>query len=435
MNLGQENEYQEFKESLTQLDEGLKSLTAMLNKNNIGTVYFGVNDNGLVNGLEIGKDTLLDIRNKAASFIEPRIVLNFEILEDENKKKYLKVSASGSDTPYSFDGRYFIRVHSSDEKLNNLTLRKLLWSRNEDLITKAPSERQDLTFTGFKQFMSLKGLNIDANNDSNLYRSFDFLNDDGLFNLMAYLLSDQNKISIKVIEFEGIDRTVMSKRTEFGYQCLLLSVSSVQTYLKSINPTKVILSDGERKDIPLFSYNAFHEAWINACVHNDWLSLVPPSISIFDDRLEIVSCGSIPYRLSKKDFYEGVSVPRNNELLRIFINAGFAEQTGHGIPVIVKECGIDSIFINNDIIKITIPFNYENDAVISRKLNESKINNLTKNQIAIKNYLLSHPKATLEEVSIALSLSLSGVKKTVKKLQELNLIKRIGTKRDGYYSE
>lgn len=435
MNLGLENEYQEFKESLIQLDKGLKSLTAMLNKNNKGTVYFGVNDDGLVIGLEIGKDTLLDIRNKAAIYIEPRIILNFETLEDENKNKYLKISASGSDTPYSYDGRYFIRVHSSDEKVNNLTLRKLLWSRKEDLIIKAPSEKQDLTFSGFKQFMSSKGLNIDTNNNGNLYRSFDFLNDDGLFNLMAYLLSDQNKISIKVVEFSGIDRTVMSKRTEFGYQCLLLSVASVQTYIKSINPTKVILTDGERKDIPLFSYNAFHEAWINACVHNDWLSSIPPSISIFDDRLEIVSCGSIPYRLSTKDFYEGVSVPINNELLRIFINAGFAEQTGHGIPVIVKECGIDSISINNEIVKVTIPFNYENDIVISRKLNESKINDLTRNQIAIRDYLLSHPKSTLEETSTALSLSLSGVKKTVKKLQEMNLIKRIGTKRDGYYSD
>ena len=42
------NKYQEFKESLTWLDKGLKSLTAMLNKNNIGTIYFGVNDNGLL---------------------------------------------------------------------------------------------------------------------------------------------------------------------------------------------------------------------------------------------------------------------------------------------------------------------------------------------------------------------------------------------------
>lgn len=48
MNLGQENENQEFKQSLSQLDKGIKSLTAMLNRNQKGIVYFGVDDNGNV---------------------------------------------------------------------------------------------------------------------------------------------------------------------------------------------------------------------------------------------------------------------------------------------------------------------------------------------------------------------------------------------------
>ena len=50
MNFGIENEYQEFKESLAQLDKAIKSLTAMVNKNGRGTIYFGVNDNGDVVG-------------------------------------------------------------------------------------------------------------------------------------------------------------------------------------------------------------------------------------------------------------------------------------------------------------------------------------------------------------------------------------------------
>ena len=36
MNLGIENEYQEFKEGLGQLDKGLKSIVAMLNKHGQG---------------------------------------------------------------------------------------------------------------------------------------------------------------------------------------------------------------------------------------------------------------------------------------------------------------------------------------------------------------------------------------------------------------
>ena len=59
MNLGMENEYLEFKEGLGQLDKGLKSITSMLNKHGQGTVLFGVNDDGDVCGLSVGKNTLM----------------------------------------------------------------------------------------------------------------------------------------------------------------------------------------------------------------------------------------------------------------------------------------------------------------------------------------------------------------------------------------
>ena len=74
MNLGTENERQEFKLGLGQLDKGLKSLAAMLNRHEEGTVFFGVDDNGEVRGIDVGKKTLLDIRNRIADLIEPKVI-------------------------------------------------------------------------------------------------------------------------------------------------------------------------------------------------------------------------------------------------------------------------------------------------------------------------------------------------------------------------
>lgn len=102
MNLGNENEYQEFKAGLGQLDKGLKSLASMLNKHGQVAVYFGVDDNGEVCGLSIGKDTLMDIRNKIRDKIEPRIYADIQEQTDDSGKKYIKVTASGQDIPYSF---------------------------------------------------------------------------------------------------------------------------------------------------------------------------------------------------------------------------------------------------------------------------------------------------------------------------------------------
>ena len=82
MNIGKRKEYQEFKEGLAQLDKGLKSITAMLNRHGQATVYFGVKDNGDVCGLSMGKDTLMDIRNRIRDKIEPRIYADIQQLED-----------------------------------------------------------------------------------------------------------------------------------------------------------------------------------------------------------------------------------------------------------------------------------------------------------------------------------------------------------------
>jgi len=103
MNLGKENEYQEFKEGLGQLDKGLKSISAMLNKHGEAVVYFGVNDDGDVCGVMIGKNTLMDIRNRIRDKIEPRIYPQIEECSD-GERSYIKVSAKGFDIPYSLMG-------------------------------------------------------------------------------------------------------------------------------------------------------------------------------------------------------------------------------------------------------------------------------------------------------------------------------------------
>ena len=56
-----ENETIELKKSLSQLKEGIISLSSMLNKQNYGTLYFGINDDGKIFGVNIGKNTLKDI--------------------------------------------------------------------------------------------------------------------------------------------------------------------------------------------------------------------------------------------------------------------------------------------------------------------------------------------------------------------------------------
>ena len=126
MMIGTEGETVEFKKSLSQLEKGLRSLTAMLNKNGYGTVYFGVNKDGEVNHkVTVGKSTFAEIRNEARALIEPVPALNISSAETDEGDQYLIVSAEGQEIPYAFDGRFYTRSGTGDDLIPVSELRKL----------------------------------------------------------------------------------------------------------------------------------------------------------------------------------------------------------------------------------------------------------------------------------------------------------------------
>ena len=427
MNLGQENEKQEFKLGLAQLDKGLKSLSAMLNRGMEGTVYFGVDDDGTVKGLEIGKRTLLDIRSRAAELIEPHVILDIHDCRDEEGHSYISVHATGSDIPYSCDGRYYLRTVSADEKIGSDLLRKMLVSGSSDLISQITAETQLLTFHGMVN--ALKEKNIHAADSEGFLRSFGMFNNDGKYNFLSFLLSDQNNIDLKIMRFAGTDKSTVEERISFSGQCLLISVQKVLDYFQLINlPKKVDLSSGIRKETPLFDYQSFREAWINACVHNTWTEKIPPAIYLYDDRIEIVSYGGLPYGLSQEGFFAGISKPVNHRLFQIFITCLFSEQSGHGIPLIVKTYGKESFSFRDGLMVVTLPFGYVPDYVKARQMKETARNLLTLHQQKLLTFFSDHPTASLQEAAEVCSLSLGGVKKITGKLQELGLLERKGAK-------
>ena len=109
-----ESEEIELKKSLSQLKEGIISLSAMLNKNNHGDVYFGINDDGRVVGLDIGKKTIADITHEIQNNLKPlpyRVQIKDEVADG---KKIIHATVEGNDTPYSAYGRYYIRINDAD---------------------------------------------------------------------------------------------------------------------------------------------------------------------------------------------------------------------------------------------------------------------------------------------------------------------------------
>ena len=426
MNLGMESETIEFKKSTSELEKGVISLSAMLNKHCEGTVYFGVSNNGEIIGQkEINDNTLRDISRKVAEGINPQIIPTISI-EFIDEKKVIKVSVKGENVPYAAFGKYYIRVSDEDKQISPENLKKLIYSYGDaDLIIKEPSTKMDLSFRLLKNLYSINGYTI---NDEQFEKNANLYTIDGRYNYMAELLADENNVSIKVVTFAGIDKSIMLKRTEYGYKNIIVALNQVIQYMESINETKVKLGI-KRVEENYFDIDCFKEAWTNACAHTKWIEKIPPAVYIFDDRIEIVSNGGLPKSLNKEDFFKGVSKPVNAELLNIMTRLDIIDQTGHGIPLIVKKYGKDAFYISDNTIIVTIPINKE---LLEKRVSTDEIK-LDDIEIETLKMIKDNKYITTKEIANNLDISERHVSRLIESLKSNNYIQRVGSNKTGYW--
>ena len=130
---------------------------------------------------------------------------------------------------------------------------------------------------------------------------------------------------------------------------------------KTGKATCVLDMDGDmlkikkREEKRLWNPVALREAVINAIVHNDYTSEVPPKFEFFDDRIEITSFGSLPQGMAENEFFEGYSVPRNKELMRVFRDLELVEHLGSGVPRILMAYGKECFRFTENFLRMTFP--------------------------------------------------------------------------------
>ena len=138
---------------------------------------------------------------------------------------------------------------------------------------------------------------------------------------------------------------------------------SVLAKLEIENKTAATITPVERIETPLWNKVALREAVINAIVHNDYSFEVPPKFEIFPDRLEITSAGRLPESMSREEFFNGISIPRNKELMRIYRDVELVESLGSGIPRILNAYGKNCFKFTDNFIRITFPISVQADNV------------------------------------------------------------------------
>ena len=140
-----------------------------------------------------------------------------------------------------------------------------------------------------------------------------------------------------------------------GLDSVLWVCVKTHTGFRIENKTITKITSKERGNKRLWDAIALREAVINAFVHNDYTDEVPPKFEIFADRIEITSAGGLPEGLSKDEFFEGYSVPRNKEIMRIYKDLNLVEHLGSGVPRILESYSKDCFKFSANFLRMTFP--------------------------------------------------------------------------------
>jgi len=429
----------EFKVKL--VDDLEESVIAFLNKDG-GNIYIGIDDNGNVVGLRNNMDLLQrKVKDKIISNIEPSVLglFDLEVLEKDDKK-YLKITiAKGYDTPYHIKGMgmtpdsCFIRVGSSNERMDEHLINKMYRERTKSSLKNIISPRQDLTFADLKIYYAEKGFDV----GDNFEKQLEFFTKDGKYNYVAYLLADNNRVSIKVAKYAGNDVDELMENYEFGDCSLVKATYRVLEKFRTENKIYAKITYPERLEQPMYDYTAVREVVINAIVHNDWTTEYPPKFEFFSDRLEVSSFGGIQSEFTEEEFLQGYSAPKNPELMRVFRDLELVEHLGTGIRRILKRYDKSIYLFYPHFIRVSIKYNqneYEYDNIINNKKEinnfNSELNNIQKGIISL---ILDRPSITQDEMSNLLGVTPRTIRNHIKYLIDNNYIERTGATKKGVW--
>ena len=376
-------------ENKEQLNEDFEQeVIAFLNYKEGGIIYVGINKNGQVVGVEDVDLTQLQIKDRIKNNIQPSTLGLFDVTVEtiDNKEVIKVIISSGTEKPYYLrkKGRTpegcYIRVGSSKERMTERMIDDMYAKRIKNTLKEIDSPRQELTFNQLKIYYEEHGLKLNDNYLQNL----DLLTSEGKYNYNAFLLADENNVSIKLVKYVGTNKLELLENLEFGNRCLITATQRILDRLDVENTTYAKIEYFGRKEQEKIDSKALKEAVINAIVHNDYSYGNSPIIELYSDRIEITSAGGLPQELSQEEFLEGVTAPRNKELIRVFKDVDLIENIGSGVLRILDAYDKSCFKFMEHFLRVSFnykenPFEYEDTA----KTKSSKLGSKKSSKLAV----------------------------------------------------
>ena len=223
---------------------------------------------------------------------------------------------------------------------------------------------------------------------------------------------------------------------------LIESYSQLLDFGRKNLPDKFFLEDTVNKSL---RNTIVREMISNTLMHREFTSSYTAKFVIEKDRMYVENSN----RATKEGFITVDNLapnPKNPLIASFFRNIGYADQLGSGVRILFKYCkfysGKEPEFVEGDVFRIIVPldenyaYDYDSNAKAVSATLEVKDATLkcgfgTKDESEIIQLIKENPSITQSELQKKTGISLGTIKRIFPKLQEKEILVRVGGKRFG----
>ncbi len=433
-----ETETIEFKKSTAELNDALKSISAILNKHQKGELFFGLKNDGSPVKNSVSEKTLRDISQSISTKIEPKIYPTI-VTTTIDEVDIIRVSFEGSHIPYSAEGRYFIRVADEDRQLSAAELKKLI-IRNKnyrwDSAVNHTASSKEIDIKKVKEFCRLAGITF--TNVRDVLESLNLYVDETLTNAAVILFAKNPykyffNARLMCAVFASDNTASILDQKEFHGDLFTLIREAELYILKNIH-IGMEVEGLYRNDVPEINQEAIREAIINAFIHRDYTELDFVSLNVFKNRVEIRSPGGLFGGLQIRDIVKRHISKRRNELIADLLSrAHYVERKGRGISLILgkepktKFEEIADLFITT--------FQRKPDLIPQPKrgINEGVNEGISEGIKSILDFIKGNPGINAVKLSEETNIPLKTLERWVRSLKKKQAIEFRGSRKTGGY--
>ena len=300
MNLGKETETLEYKKTTGEMKEAMVSISSILNKHGIGTLYFGVKPSGDVIGQDVSESSLRDGSRAVYESSRPQIYPAIEeIVLDQ--KHLIKVEFSGENAPYSAAGRYYLRTADEDREVTPDELKAFfvankyreLWEKGKSNTTAKQIDRPAIK-SFWQKAVSAGRLPNGRYTCPAVLKRFGLVCDDHLTNAGEVLFGNTHPIPLKAGIFATDEKLTFLDMQLFEDNIYNLLNISEKYILKNIRWRSEITGT-EREEIPEIPVAVIREVLANGFAHAIYNGRTTHEICIHPGMITVYSPGAVSY--------------------------------------------------------------------------------------------------------------------------------------------